>query len=94
VLDPDNAEGSSSKTTMKRKATNDMRTAAKRQLVSIDTAFNYDDGSDDNTNSGMNAGGGDTDPEDDPELAYASTKMMGDADREVNYIKLTFRDFC
>jgi len=64
------------------------RTNPQAELIVVD------DGSDDNTNSGMNAGGGDTDPEDDPELAYASTKMMGDADREVNYIKLTFRDFC
>ena len=92
VLDPDNAKGSSSKTTMKHKVMNDMCTVAKHQLVSIDTAFNYDNGSDDNTNSSMNVGGGNTDPEDDPEVAYASTKMMGDADHEVNYMKLTFRD--
>jgi hypothetical protein len=59
--------------------------ATKHQMVrkvSADTSPS-DSGSDDDANLSVKAGGDDTEPEDDPELAYLSTKMMGDVDHNV-----------
>jgi hypothetical protein len=89
ITDPDNAEALSSATTHKRKASSGM--AASRRInrkVAVDDEGSTDSGEIDDyepdiakhpaTTSDDEAG--DTEPDD---LAYASTKAMGDADREV-----------
>ena len=95
ITSPDNAKASSSATMHKRKASSNMR-AGRR--INCKVAVN-DEGSTDGskiddyepnvaehpaTTSDNEADEADTEPEEDTNLAYASTKAMGDADREVS----------
>ena len=95
ITDPDNAEASSSNTTHKRKASGG--TAASRRVNRKVTINSDDEGSTDSNENDdyepdvaehpattSDGEGGDTEPEEDSDLAYASTKAMGDADREVS----------
>jgi hypothetical protein len=93
MLDPDNIEGSSGITITKCKALDDIRTTRRQVVrkVPTDVVSSDNDGSDNNANTIANVDG-DTEAEDNLELAYASTKMMDDADREVKYTKLIFGD--
>ena len=95
ITDPDNAKASSLATTHKCKASSSMRTGRR---INCKVAVN-DEGSTDGseiddyepdvaehpaTASDNEADEADTEPEEDTNLAYASTKAMGDADREVS----------
>ena len=93
MLDPNNIEGSSGITITKHKAMDDIRTTRHQVACKVptDVVFSDDDGSDNDANTIANVNG-DKEAEDDLELAYASTQMMGDADREVKYTKLIFGD--
>ena len=95
MLDPDNIEGSSITTAAKRKATDNMRTTGRLVVrkVSTEATSSDDDGSDDDANPSVIVDGDVMETEDDPELAYMSTKVMGDADREVSYTSLNFCGF-
>jgi len=95
ITDPDNAETLSSNTMHKRKASGG--TAASR-WVNRKVTINSDDKGSTNSNENddyepniaehpattSDGEGGDTEPEEDFDLAYASTKAMGDVDREVS----------
>ena len=61
--------------------------------VSTEATSSDDDGSNNDANSSVTVDGDVTETEDDPELAYMSTKAMGNADREVSYTSLNFVDF-
>ena len=54
------------------------------KVTAVATSSN-DDGNNDNANPSMIVDGNVTKTKDDPELAYMSTKEMGDTDHEVNY---------
>jgi hypothetical protein len=95
ITDPDNAETLSSNTMHKRKASSG--TAASHRVNRKVTANSDDEGSTDSNESDdyepdvaehpattSDGEGGDTEPDEDFDLAYASTKAMGDADREVS----------
>jgi len=95
ITDPDNAETLSSNITHKRKASGG--TAASRRVNRKVTINSDDEGSTDGNENDdyepdfaehpattSDGEGGDTEPEEDFDLAYASTKAMGDADREVS----------
>jgi hypothetical protein len=92
ITNPDNAEASSSATTHKRKASGSMG-AGRR--INRKVAVN-DEGSTDGSEiddyepnvaehpATASDNEADTEPEEDTDLAYACTKAMGDADREVS----------
>jgi hypothetical protein len=92
ITDPDNAEASSSATMHKRKASSSIGAA---RCINRKVAVN-DKGSTDGSKindyepdvaehpATASDNEADTKPEEDTDLAYASTKAMGDADREVS----------
>ena len=95
ITDPDNAESLSSNMTHKCKHSGS--TAASHRLkhrAAIDDGGSTDSRENDNyepdvTEDAATMADGeasDTEPEEDPNLAYASTKAMGDADREVGFL--------
>ena len=95
MLDPNNIEGSSSTTVAKRKATDNMHTTGCSVVckVSTEATSSDDDGSDNDTNPSVIVDSDVIETEDDPELVYMSTKVMGNADCEVNYTSLNFCGF-
>ena len=92
ITNPDNAKASSLATTHKRKASSSMRAGCH---INRKVAVN-DEGSTDGSEiddykpdiaehpATASDNEADTEPEEDTNLAYASTKAMGDADREVS----------
>ena len=94
ITDTDNAEASSSAITHKRKASRTMvasrRSRTNRKVVDVDAPSDGSEMSEYEFEVVMDHPGtsdieaGDTEPDDDTDIGYASTKAMGDADREVS----------
>ena len=95
ITDPDNVESLSSNTTHKRKYSGStVASHCLKHRDAIDDGGSTDGRENDNyepdvtEHSATMADGeaSDTEPEEDPNLAYAPTKAMGDADREVGFL--------